>query len=179
MDERVDALTSAVDLNATILDALETDAGGGPHSRSFAPLLRGETDEHRDWALYGYWVSSVNVTDGRYVYMHPCDPSVDVECHSTSMMNAYGYFTPEEPKPDAEAGTFPPYTDTPVWTFSDSSYTQNEEPLLFDRERDPIQERNLIDAKPEVAERMRELLETALDELAAPARQYERLRLDG
>ncbi|WP_435320875.1 sulfatase-like hydrolase/transferase [Haloarchaeobius sp. TZWSO28] len=177
MGDRVDALTSAIDLNATILEALGTPDASGPHSRSLMPLLRGETDAHRDWALYGYWGASVNITDGEYVYMHPCDPSARIDCHSTSMMNAYGYFTPPEPKPDAESGRFLPYTDTPVWRFSAGCYTQNEEPLLFDRRRDWVQECNLAGDDTETEVRMRDLLVTALDDLEAPDGQYDRLGL--
>jgi len=120
----------------------------------------------------------VNVTDGRYTYMHPTDPSTPAECYSTTMLNPFGYFTPQEPKKDAEAGEFLPYTDTPVWRFTDSSWTQNEGPLLFDRQRDPTQDRDLTDEEPEQTERMRGLLATALGDLDAPASQYDRLEID-
>jgi arylsulfatase A-like enzyme len=179
--ERVDALTSAVDLYATILEALDADVPANVHSQSFLPLLEGEADEHRDWALYGYWGSSINVTDGRYTYLRPCDPEVETDCYSTTMMNARQFSVPNRPKTDAEAGDFLPYTDSPVWRFSAPSIRQNEEPLLFDTADDPEQRSNLAgdagDASGE-ADRMRDLLVDALDALDAPEKQYARLGLD-
>lgn len=72
MGEEVPTLTSAVDLYGTILGAVGIEDVDRRHSQSLMLLLDGETDEHRDWALYGYWGTSVNVTDGQYTYLHPC-----------------------------------------------------------------------------------------------------------
>ncbi|MFB6218611.1 MAG: sulfatase, partial [Halobacteriaceae archaeon] len=175
---RVDALTTAVDLYATVLDFLDLDADRR-HSRSLAPLVRGERATHRDWALYGYWGSSVNVTDGEYTYLHPCEESVDAYCHSTEMMNALGWFAPREPNPDAEAGDFLPYTDSPVWRYPAPSAGRHDEPMLFDVGADPEQEDDLAgEGHPEEA-RMRSLLVEALDDLGAPDNQFERLGLRG
>jgi arylsulfatase A-like enzyme len=178
--ERVDALTSAVDLYATILDLLEVPQPEHTtdHSRSLTPLLRGDTDSHRDWALYGYWGSSVNVTDGRYTYMHPCDPYVPARCHSTTMMSPYGWFTPDEPQTDAESGQFLPYTDSPVWRYEAPSHSRHEDPRLFDVTEDPDQQRDVADERPAACERMERTLVEALDALAAPEQQYERLGID-
>jgi arylsulfatase A-like enzyme len=191
--ERVDALTAAVDLYATVLDGLDTDAPEDTHSRSLAPVIRGDAEDHRDYALYGYWGSSVNVTDGRYTYMHPCDPDEPTDCFSTEMMNARQFAVPRQPKPDAEAGEFLPYTDSPVWRYDAPSTQQNESPLLFDTEADPGQTENIAaeteagadedgaggdDGATDQMERMRSLLVDALDDYGAPDSQYERLGLD-
>jgi arylsulfatase A-like enzyme len=177
--ERVDALTSAVDLYATVLDAADVPGADRDdrHSRSLRPLLRGEVDTHRDWALYGYWGSSVNVTDGTHTYLHPCDPEVDAAVHSTTQMDAYGWFTPPEPK-DAEVGSVP-YADRPVWRFEAPSHARQDDPMLFDVGADPGQRTDLAADRSEAVERMRGLLEAVLGELDAPAGQYERLALDG
>ena len=49
-----------------MLDELGVEADHR-HSRSLSPLLHDERDEHRDRAIYGYWGSSVNVTDGEFL----------------------------------------------------------------------------------------------------------------
>jgi len=179
--ERVEALTSAVDLYPTLLDALGADVPAGTHGRGLGPLLAGDTDEGRDSALYGYWGSAVNVTDGRYTYLHPCDPSVDADCFSTTMLNARGFPLPPEPKTDADAGNFLPYADSPVWRYAAPSFSQTAEPLLFDTESDPGQTENLADGDgdTEALDRLRTLLVDALDDFGAPASQYERLGLAG
>ena len=174
--ERIDALTAAVDLYGTALDAANVEASDHRHSRSLGPLLDGETDAHRDWALYGYWGSAVNVTDGTYTYHHPCDGETDAHCYSTTMMNPNSWFTPCEPKTEAESGAFLPYTDTPVWRFAGASFEQLDEPLLFDVTTDPSQESDLAEGEP--TERMQALMQTALDILDCPSHQYERLDLE-
>jgi arylsulfatase A-like enzyme len=51
---RTSALTTLVDLPATILDLAGVAAPDGLAGRSFAPVLRGETDEHRDLVVSGW-----------------------------------------------------------------------------------------------------------------------------
>lgn len=48
---RTPALTTLVDVPATILDLAGVDAPEGIAGRSFAPVLRGETDTHRDLVI--------------------------------------------------------------------------------------------------------------------------------
>jgi hypothetical protein len=142
------------------------------------PLLREDTVHHRDWALYGYWGSTVNVTDGRYTYLHPCREDVDAYCYSTMMMNPHGWFVPPKPRKDAEGGTFLPYTDTPVWRYPDKSYNRHDGPLLFDTREDPRQKANLAGHNAQEQERMRGLLLAAMRQMKAPEEQYVRLGLD-
>jgi arylsulfatase A-like enzyme len=175
--ERTDALTSAVDLYATMLEAAGAEVPEHVHSRSLMPIVKGETDRHRNWALYGYWGSTVNVTDGRHTYLRPCRDDVDAYTYSTRMMNPHGWFVPPKPQKQAEAGRYLPYTDTPVWRYPEKSYTRHAEPLLFDIAEDPEQRENLAGRDPESEERMRRLLVEALRELRAPEEQYARLGL--
>ena len=175
LGESVDALTSAVDLYPTILDLLDIEVPEWTHGTSLHSLLSGETESHRDWALYGYWGSSLNVTDGRYTYLCPIDPSEPSYCYSTTMMNPRRHFTPLEPKMEAVAGSYLPYTKTPVWRYKGASYEQNGVPLLFDSERDPEQTTNLAETDGDRHRDLRQLLTDALDDLSAPTWQYERL----
>nr|MBA2278302.1 sulfatase-like hydrolase/transferase [Chloroflexia bacterium] len=177
MGQRVSALTSAVDLYATMLDALDIPVPVSSHGRSLLPLLRGETDRVRDWALYGYWGSTMNVTDGRWTYHQPCRDDIPAYLYSTMMLNPWDWFAPARPQPDAESGRFLPYTDAPVWRYPAKSQRRHDEPLLFDVERDPGQVENLAEREPAQAQAMRELMVTALRELSAPDEQYERLSL--
>lgn len=178
MGERITELTSAVDLYATITEILETGIDDTRHSQSLLPLLMDQTSEHRDWALYGFWGSSVNITDGEYTYHHPCDSSIPVECYSTSMMDTTGWFTPPQPKHDAEAGQFLPYTNSPVWKFEGPAHSRHDQSMLFDIQSDPWQETNLTEQEPAHAEEMRSLLINVLQELEAPDSQFERLGLE-
>ncbi|MEI7759455.1 MAG: sulfatase [Thermoleophilia bacterium] len=51
---RTSALTTLVDVPATILDLAGIEAPEGVAGRSLAPVLRGETDEHRDLVVSGW-----------------------------------------------------------------------------------------------------------------------------
>src|SRR5690606_14662744 len=126
-------LTSAVDLYATMLDALDAEIPDFVHSRSLMPVIRGEREGHRDWAIYGYWGSSVNVTDGEYTYFQPCDPDKPAEAFSTMMlqMDPWDWFQPPRSHPDATAGRFLPYTDSMVWRYSKRPVVRHEQPMLF------------------------------------------------
>jgi hypothetical protein len=141
------------------------------------PLLHGSTDQHRDWALYGYWGSTVNITDGRYTYLHPCRDDIDTSCYSTMMMNPYRWFMPLQVQYNAEAGRFLPYTDSPVWRYTAPSYTRHNEPLLFNVQDDPWQQTNLAGQGLSAERDLRALLNAALRQMRAPEEQYQRLRL--
>jgi arylsulfatase A-like enzyme len=175
--DRVGALTSAVDLYATVLEALGAPVSDRVHSRSLLPLVEGRRDDHRDWALYGYWGSSVNVTDGRYTYFHPTDPDAPAACFSTEMMNPHRWFQPPTPQEDAEPAQLP-YADAPVWRYEALSGDRHSDPMLFDTRADPGQETDLAGDGRDDEARMRDLLSGALDELDAPESVPARLGLD-
>ncbi|MEJ7761615.1 MAG: sulfatase-like hydrolase/transferase [Thermomicrobiales bacterium] len=177
---RTAALTSAVDIYSTVLDALEAPVPHNVHSQSLMPVLRGDREHHRDWAVYGYWGSSINVTDGRYTYFHPCQAGTPANAHSTMMimMDPWDWFRPVEPQLTAEAGRFLPYTDIPVWRYSSASQSRHDVPMLFDVQNDPGQIHNLAVEQPGITSDMRDLLVAALRQLGAPEDQYRRLSLD-
>jgi arylsulfatase A-like enzyme len=177
MGERIRALSSAVDLYATIVEALEAPVPNNVHSESLLPLLEGETRSHRDWALYGWWGQGVNVTDGSYTYLHPGEDGGRVNCYSTQMMDTTGWMTPPTPKDDAESGRYLPYTDTPVWKYSSRAHPGHEDSLLFHTGDDPNQRHNLAETADAERERMQGLLVEALAEMGAPDQQFERLGL--
>jgi hypothetical protein len=174
--DRVTTLTAAVDVYATVLDAFDLSVPDRCHSRSLRPLLTGDRRSIREQTLYGYWGSSVNVTDGRYTYLHPCTADVDSYCYSTGMMNPIAPLHPPEPQPNAEPASLP-YADTPVWRYPAPSHGRHAEPMLFDTATDPWQERDLAGEDHPAEPRLRNLLTEELAELSAPDWQLPRLRL--
>jgi hypothetical protein len=177
---RTKALSSAVDLYATILEALDAPPTPNVHSRSLMPLVRGAQAVHRDWSIYGYWGSSINISDGRYTYFQPCDRSMPAEAHSTMMvmMAPWDWFQPPVPHMDAEGGRFLPYTESPVWRYSIPSQSRHHGPMLYDVQEDPMQASDLAGNGDPSEQRMKDLLISALDSLQAPRSQYRRLRLN-
>jgi len=176
---RTTALTSAVDLYATILDALDAEPTQNIHSRSLMPVITSSQQRHRDWSLYGYWGSSINISDGRYTYFQPCDRNAPAETFSTMMvqMAPWNWFQPPVPHLDAVGDRFLPYTDSPVWRYTLPSQWRHDNPMLFDVANDPGQERDLAGQDDPNESRMKSLLIEALDAMRAPRSQYERLGL--
>ncbi|MBW7883537.1 MAG: sulfatase, partial [Caldilineaceae bacterium] len=60
------ALTSTVDLFATVLETAGVPAPERTHSRSLLPLISGATTHHRDALLYGTFGQGVCCTDGEW-----------------------------------------------------------------------------------------------------------------
>ncbi len=176
--EHVTALTSAVDLYATMIDAMGGSIEQPTHSRSLVPLLLGQADRVRDWALYGYFGRTLNVTDGRYTYHLAADQDKPLNLYSTMFMNPEDWFSPVQIPENPEAGRFLPYTDSAVWQYPVRVGVRNHETLLFDTEQDPWQDDNLAGRESPMERRMRGLLQVALGELQAPTELYARFGLE-
>jgi arylsulfatase A-like enzyme len=175
--DRVGGLTSAVDLYPTLLSALGIDPPAC-HGRSLLPLVTGQRDPatHREYALYGYFGTGVNVTDGRYTYLHPpADPDAPLYRYGTTY--AGSRYRGDDPDPAAVEPASVPYADAPVWRVPAATRVQNDAPLLFDVEEDPRQARNLVDDRPGERDRLLALARRGLDDLDAPEEQYARLGL--
>ena len=64
-----DALTTNVDINATLADVFGLPASGRvAHGTSLVPLLQGSAAEVREWAIGGVYGNWVQVTDGHRKY---------------------------------------------------------------------------------------------------------------
>ncbi|WP_225333075.1 sulfatase [Halomicrobium urmianum] len=175
--ERVDALTTAVDLYPTILETLGADVPAPNHGVSLRPLLEAETDDHRDYVCYGYWGASLNVTDGEYTYHLPGEAGAPVDCYSTHQMNVTGTFHPMVEKPDAEADELP-YAATPVWRLPAESYLQHEEPLLYERSGPFGAKEDRAGEGLDAEERLRVTAAELLAAYDAPEKQFDRLGLE-
>ncbi len=72
-----DALTTAVDLHATLAEVFDVSPQHPTQGHSLAPLLRGETSSIRDYAVGGVFGNWVQVTDGRLKYARAPEGSND------------------------------------------------------------------------------------------------------
>ena len=184
-----EALTTAVDIHATLMDQFGVSQRQRTHGRSLLPLIRGEAASVRDWLLTGVWGREAHLVTGRYKYARgPAGANAPLSMLSnrwstmpTHVVDRYVAL----PLPDERAFLDRmPGSDVPVlhqpWAEGDAvpfwARFRSSGHHLFDLQEDPAEERNLA-GTPLEAE-LADLLRQALLELEAPASQFERLGLE-
>lgn len=182
-----DALTTNVDLFATIADAYDAEVGHRTHGTSLLPLLDGSATAVRDWAIGGVWGNWVQVTDGRRKYARaPVDTNLPISMWSnrwsTMPLHLPGFAGLPAPDQRAWLDTMPgsdipvirqPYGEgdaTPFWAGGPNIIDRHH---LYDLANDPDETENRTGSSDE--SEMIDLLQTALVELDAPAEQLDRL----
>jgi arylsulfatase A-like enzyme len=69
----IDALTTNVDVHATLCDLFDAAPLHQTHGRSMMPIIDGTATAVRDHAIFGYWGREVHITDGSSVYVRSPD----------------------------------------------------------------------------------------------------------
>ena len=184
-----DALTTNVDLHATLAEVFEVEPAHRTHGRSLIPLLTGHADHVREWAIGGVFGNWVQVTDGRRKYARA--PAVDgfplsMWSNRWSTMPTHIPGMDGLPPPDGRAvldrmpgAEIPvirqPYTAedaVPFWARGAKAVGQHH---LYDLDVDPDEQENR--AGESMEQELTDLLVTALRAVDAPAEQFERLGL--
>jgi arylsulfatase A-like enzyme len=182
-----DALTTAVDIHATLLDLFEVEASHRVHGRSLVPLIDGTAAAVREHVLAGVWGREVHLVtaEAKYVRAPEHDNApLSMWSNRWSTMPVHSEHEIRLPPPDHRAtlatmpGTtipvirqpFEPGDFLPYW-----AYTEFDGNKLFRPDEDPTEERNLVSDASEAA--LRDQLADALREIEAPSDQLERLGL--
>lgn len=174
--KRIDSFVQNVDITATILDALglteshaleETGHEGintfdadDLQGMSLLPLMRGEVDKIRDFAIAGYYGMSWSIISHDYSYIHWLQREID-----TDSMNKIFY---DGSGSGGNAGEQSAKLEVKeeMWTCvpgAEVSVPQSDE--LYDRRSDPFQLTNIIDDNPEKAKEMLQKLKLYIGEL--------------
>jgi len=186
---RCSALTTNVDINATLVDLFDIDFTYVSHGHSMLPLVYGQQDSIRDYVVGGVYGQWVQINDGRYKYARaPVDNGFPLSMWSNrwSTMPVPAMPGLRLPNPDRRASLdFMPESDIPVirqpfqegdmlpfWAIGPAVGEHH----LYDLDSDPGEETNLSGGETEPA--MADLLKHALTELQAPEEQFRRLGLD-
>ena len=184
-----DALTTAVDIHATIADVYGITAPHVTHGSSLVPLLSGAATSVREWAIGGVYGNWVQVTDGTRKYARaPVAENLPLSMWSNrwSTMPTHVKGLVELPLPDERAvldrmpGSAVPVIRQPFaagdalpfWVSRGISRQHH----LYDVAVDPDELENRVGESRMEAE-MTDLLREALRAVDAPAEQLERLGL--
>jgi arylsulfatase A-like enzyme len=180
-----DALTTSVDLYATLADVFGVAAGHRTHGRSLVPLLEGRAPSVREWVIGGVYGNWVQVTDGTRKYARaPAGSNFPLSMWSNrwSTMPVHGFPNLLAP-PDKRARLdFMPGSDVPVirqpfepgdalpyWVGTQSV----DQHHCYDVGVDPDETEDLVGTRTE--RELVELLREALREVDAPDEQFHRL----
>ena len=181
----IDALTTSVDINATLCDLFGVVLEHRTHGVSLLPLIRGAANSVREWALGGTFGRWVQVYDGHRKYARaPVGDGFPLSMWSNrwSTMPIHGFEAPW-PKPDQRAvldympgssipvirQTFQPGDLLPYWCIN----PRIGEHHLYDIDIDPDENENRLGGQDEAD--MLELLHAGLKSVEAPQEQFERL----
>jgi len=185
----IDALTTAVDLHATILDVFDVGAEHTTHGTSLVPLLAGGAERVRDWAVGGVYGNWVQITDGHTKYARAPEGDgfpMAMWSNRWSTMPVHGLDVPLLPLPDDRAtlermpgSTVPvirqPFVAGDMLPMFAAGARIAGQHHLYDLDVDPDEQENRTGERLE--EQWVDLLHTALRELQAPGEQFERLGL--
>lgn len=171
---RTAALTSTVDLFATVIDAAGAPVPPGTHARSLLPVLADERASHREALLYGTFGEGVCLTDGDSTLIKAPERDGPLFYYSTMLFDSLLDHGPAEP---VALERFLPGAAYPQLKVPTRSEPLSRRDLLFDRRNDPHQERDLWADDADRRARMLDLLHEVIEEEGAPAEQFERLGL--
>jgi hypothetical protein len=184
-----DALTTTVDIHATICDIFGVSVEQRTHGRSLVPLLTGTSTVGREWALGGVWGREVTVVSagGSKYTRAPAGDNAPLSMWSNrwSTMPIHAYPQLRLPRPDDRAWLdrmpgstvpvirqpFQPGDMLPFW--GAGGFEGN---VLFELAEDPGEDHNLA-GRP-LEHDATEMLREALREIEAPDDQLDRLGLN-
>lgn len=168
------ALTTTVDLHATILDIAGAEHANAPHSQSFLPALQGNANQHRDALLYGTFGEGVCCTDGTWTLFKSPERSTPLYSYSPQLFKS---LTVDSVHPPNGHDFFIPGVDFPQWKVPIQVPFHDHQNYLFNRADDPKQEHNLWHQDIQQRERMLDLMRRLLQEEGTPPELFERLGL--
>jgi arylsulfatase A-like enzyme len=182
----VEALTTSVDIHATIADLFGAAIDHPTHGRSLLPVIEGTAGSVREFALFGYWGRHVGITDGTHRYLRGCGDTnfpLSVWSNRWSTMPVAPFPQVRMPRPDMRAtlrtmpGTqvpvirqpFEPGDQLPFW----AGHLPPSDSHLFDTENDPAEMENQLGTAMEGS--MLEAMATELRGISAPVELLERI----
>lgn len=176
---RRQALVQTIDMAPTLLRYFGLEPTADMQGKDLARTVERDAPV-REYALFGYHGGQMNVTDGRYVYMHSPKDAQSPFYEYTLMPSRMAWRMGKELE---EAELAPPFAFTknmPVLKIPANAmmltYANAAGDMLFDLETDPEQLKPLDD--PETAARLQKAAVALMRENDAPAELYTRLGLN-
>jgi arylsulfatase A-like enzyme len=185
----ISALTTTVDLHATLCDVFDAQPAHQTHGASLVPLLTGTATSIREWAIGGVYGSWVQVTDGRCKYARAPEGDgfpLSMWSNRWSTMPVHVPGIVNLPKPDGRAWLdrmpgseipvirqpFAPGDLLPMWAGTEKIIGRHH---LYDLSIDPDEQENRARQSDPTEAELIDLLHEALRSTEAPKEQFDRL----
>ncbi len=131
MTGRVSSFIETVDIAPTIMAFIDAaEKANEMQGKSLLPLMRGDVDRIRDFAITGYFNYAWSIITEDWSYIHWLDPKESMD--PNKMASALGLAPIEE--------------NTEIWTCTPGSVAETPaRDELYDRRQDPFQLNNVLD----------------------------------
>ena len=176
--QRRKSIVQTIDLAPTLLEYFGVEIPRDMEGRPLSGVMDDDAPV-RKYAVFGYHGSQVDVTDGRYLYMHAAaKPNAPVYEYTLMPTHMRAMFQPEELQDVELAGPFSFTKGCKVMKIKAENRmgdTTSFGSMLFDLENDPNQEHPLEDE--DVRQRICGYIREAMERNDAPRELYERLGL--
>jgi arylsulfatase A-like enzyme len=183
------ALTTTVDIFATLCDIFGVSVDHRTHGHSLVPLVSGDSSAVREYVLTGVWGRAVQIVHDQFKYVRaPRNDNRPLSMWSNrwSTMPIHALPNVRLPKPDHRATLdympgssvpvirqpFEPGDAVPFWAMTNTGQARD---LLFDVVGDPLEDRDLTGT--DLTEQMEGVLRSVLHDIEAPVDQFQRLGL--
>lgn len=184
---RISSITQNIDIMPTVLDYHSIAIPSSVRGSSWKPLVDAPATYHKDYALYGYHAMAINVTDGVYTLFKAPNkdnkPCYEYASFPTTIRKFLGTGIEKEIETGRyfERSEYPMYK-IPVYAPSiidnvTCGLKEVCENKLFDIMQDYGQMDNLYEKDPALADHMKALMKRAMNDMDAPAEQFERVEL--
>ena len=185
----ISALTTNVDINATLADLFDVETRYLTHGKSLLPLIHQEQNSVREYAIGGVFGQWVQIQDGENKYIRaPVDNGFPLSMWSNRWSTMPVTQLPSLRLPDPDQRAFLDYMPNSKIPVIRQPFEQGDllpfwamNPAIDDHHLyrivdDPSEQENRVGE--DLEKRMIELLRTALQEVDAPKEQFARLGIE-
>ncbi len=173
------ALVQTIDLVPTLLNYFGVPVPAEVDGKDLGETIRSDAPV-RQYGLFGYFGSAINITDGRYVLMQPVvHPEIAVNEYTLMPTHMNNRFQPEEFRDVSLAEPFPFTRNCKTLKIPTAVYNAEKisEPTLYDVIADPHEAHPIHD--PELIRTLQAEMVRLLKENDAPEELYARMGLEG
>ncbi len=172
------SLVQMIDIAPTVLEYFGVEIPEDMEGKPLCGVMDNDT-QIREYAVFGYHGSQVDVTDGRYLYMHsPANPDIPVYEYTLMPTHMRAMFQPAEMQNIELAGPFSFTKGCRVMKIKSENRMGDTSAFgsaLFDLEADPKQEHPIEDEG--IREKMLGYIRESMEKNDAPKELFARLGL--